>query len=673
MSDTELNDQLQISDDTIEEKSFDSVLLLIRNGAVDAAESGDYLSYATLLDIQLSEPDNYTVEERESLLEELLKTLAGDKKLVYEIGWDLPSIILPYIETDNDFEVAIRQVPCVYKVMKLFEILALHGNAKELFLKSTELLTLIKFEIRDGKWETATKIFEVKVYCLFELIVSCLRRIQTLYPSRFLSMVVSSLISMIHLNPPMTMDTLQFMTKRVYDFARNYTPPSLPKNVDEDQATLDRILEDENYLQRKLLTAFLTESINLMSRHEIFGFSVSYFKRLQDFLSSETKYTSDYTLRQPILDRISELSQSFDMDTRETFVDLLESTEELVKFPDNTLSEDAYRIVLFETLVKDYLKKFAMSIVDMDANQVTSSIHGSIAIFTYQYCTENNPEPIKMSIKLSISFGLRILVPGLVHKSFLRRGLQDLAVFWMWNAIEQLKEENKTLEIEISSVPTVVLTTYLQCLMFILVSSFRQSYFRFVTLTLITRIISSAPEPIAYKLLLDALQECPYENVKAALVQVLKTLLTKDRIDSNLAEGMNSLKLEGSDDKIGDLKPPPVPSRDTPKMMKYINLTETRFSDICDLVESYIESVFENDYSSLNMELAPTLQTYLNLLIILKSEKCADAKRLLEIQDSISSMIKSVKQKTEYDPKKANHYNMAGILAVSVDRLGGSE
>lgn len=662
MSETEHDNQLQVSEEILEESSFDRILLLIRNGAFDAMETQDFLSYSTLLDVQLSEPSNYSIEEREKLLEVLLETLKKYEKLIYEIGWDLPSLILPFVESNHDFDIRIREIPGVYKVIKLFELLALHGNAKELFLKSNELLAETKLKIYNGKKEAAVKMYEVKIYCLLELIISSFRQIQTLYPSRFLSMFVSSFVSSLYFSPPITMDNFQFLQKRVYDFARNYTRPPLPDSVPEDKEVFQKIMDDEEYLQRKLLTAFITESFNLMCKHEMVGLSSDYFKGLQELLPAETRYASDYTLKQPVLDSLYELSQSFDMDLRKVFSNFIKSTDSLVVFPSGNFSDDDYRVLLFETLVADYQRNFAMSIVDVNSNEVCDSLHGSLTLFSYHFSTSKDFQLVTLSVKQAMALGLRVLVPGLIHENFARRGLHDFATFWMWFAIEQLKTGTRSLELEIATIQPIVLSTYLQCLMFVLVSSFAQSYLRFVTLTLLTRILSSAPEEVAYNLVINSLQDCPYENVKAALVQVLKSLLMKDKIENQLSELLNYIAINGKESAL-----PPLPPRETNSALKYINLSPERFADIIALVDRYIELTFQTN--SLNLELYRTLQAYLNLLIIIKGEKYADARELLRICNVLTSKISSIKESTKDDPLSAEIYNTAGILGVSVDRL----
>lgn len=664
MSDTDQEILLQVSEETLEEKTFEKFLSQIRDGAIYASESGDFLSYSTLLDLQLSEPSQYTIDEREQLLVQLLEILSSDTVLVCEIGWDIPSLILPFVESDHSFETPIRSIPCVDNVLKLFEVLALHGNAKELFLKSNELMSELKLTIEDANRHKAIKLFEVKLYCLFELLTSCLRRVHTLYPSRFLSMTVSSFINILYVNPPVTMIGVNFLIERVYKFARNYTRPPLPESVSEDEQTLKKINDDEEFLQRKLLTSFITESINLICKHEMLGLSLEFLKELQDQLSEPLRYTSEYTFKLPINDKLYELCQSFDMDLQKVFVDVLASTKELITFPSESTSEDTYRIQLFEKLVVDFQKKFAITIVDGDANELKDSAHGSIALFAYHYCTTKSRQ-LKITITEAMLFGLRVMVPGLVHKLFTKRGLQDLAVFWMWVAIDQTEGGQNAIEHEIAEIPTVLLSTYLQCLMFTLVLSFKESYFRFVTITLITRILCCAPEDTAYKLIINSLQECPYENVKAALVQVLKSLLLKERFDSKLPKCFGILSL--ADNKATN--PVPLPPREIPKSPKYIILTSKRFAEICALVDLTIEATFQKD--TLDAPVFPTLQAYLNLLIVVKGSECAESARISSICEDLNKKIAHIKSASGVDPLKTAINNAADMLAVSVERLSG--
>ena len=74
----------------------------------------------------------------------------------------------------------------MYKILKIFENLAINGNHKELFLKSCELLNDLELsQDEDIELLKRENFFEIKLYCVFELIDACLKKIHTLYPSRF--------------------------------------------------------------------------------------------------------------------------------------------------------------------------------------------------------------------------------------------------------------------------------------------------------------------------------------------------------------------------------------------------------------------------------------------------------------------------------------------------------
>ena len=68
----------------------------------------DFLSYSTLLDIYLNDPTKYSNEEKEQLLGHILTILSENKQLTYEIGWDLPQLLILYVDSDYEFNGPIR-------------------------------------------------------------------------------------------------------------------------------------------------------------------------------------------------------------------------------------------------------------------------------------------------------------------------------------------------------------------------------------------------------------------------------------------------------------------------------------------------------------------------------------------------------------------------------------
>lgn len=681
MSDTEVDNSLD-SDSTIETVQFESVLLALQLAAQDAKETGDFLSYSTVLDVYLSEPNRYSEFEREQLLSHLLQILLENTDIVYEVGWDIPSLLISYIDSDMSLKVSLRQTPCVYKVLKIFEVLAHHGNPKELFLKSTELLSSIKISHNTSDSSRNEKFYDLKVYCIFELIDSCMRRIHTLYPSRFLAMTVTSFINSIYINPVTNAEAANFIWKRLYTFARNYTRPPLPADAKCSPEELAKICEDEDYLQRKLLTAFITESINLAVRSSPVGYSVDLFNYLQLVLPSGVKYTNNYQLLFPVLDRLHELALSFDMNLTSDFEDFVLSSRKLVETP--LKGEDVSS--LFEVLVIDYQKLFAQSLVSTENSAVSDSLAGKLILFTHSVAVSRDFTKVSISIADALAITLRLAVPGMVHEAFISRGQFDVAVFWSWYAIHKMYATHSSPKVEvlISAIPETLLLTYFQSLLFMIISSHAFPYYRFVMLTLLTKLLSLAPEDIAYKFIMDSLRHCPYENIKAALVGVLKELFTKDKATfDSIADSLNAVQLEESktkDSESGegttesaskDIKvSPPLPAREAKATSRYFALTDSRIAEIFELADEKIEITFPETDSGLDLSPAalPTLSALLNLLVVLKPS-ISETTKLKAVTDAVLLRVSRIETQWKDDPSKTEAVNTVRLLTITIDRI----
>lgn len=659
MSDTD--NLLDGSESTLENAPIEKILSGLELAAADAALLGDFLLYSTVLDIHLSNPQRYSNEDREQLLAHLLAVLSADDALVREIGWDLPALLLPYIDLDHAFVGPLRLAPCVYKVLKIFEVLAHKGNAKELFLKSTELLSTVR--VADGGVDTdhAANFYDIKLYCIFELIDSCMRRIHTVYPSRFLGMTVTSFVNAVYINPPANVSTVLFFLKRCYGFARNYVRPPLPQNPGVLPAELAKISDDEDYLQRKLLTAFLTESVNLAMRTDQIGLAVDFFNYLQELTVADKRVTNNYKMDLPVMKRLFELAGLFDLDLSAIFTAFVASSEALVDAC-VTPSLDDTVAAIFEKTVVDFQKNMAYSLVDSEANNVKESLSGCLTLFAFSVGPERNLDKVSLSMKQAIAITLRLVLPGFVHPTFTNRGLQDVAVFWSWFTVHSLLKTPRKLELEIAAIPAPVLLTYLQALLFATVSTSNSLYFRYTTFTLLTKILSLAPEDVAYTFLKNSLLDCPFENAKAALVGVLKELLTKNR------ESPDDLPvLEVS------LDAPPLPSRQAKSPEKFIHLTPDRAGDILEAIDKHIGMTFPEQDSEplLNVATLPTLQALLNLLILLKRDPLIAAK-VTSVVDLMLLEIALREEAWKGDDAKANELNAVGLLGVTVDRLKGN-
>lgn len=670
MSETEIDYTLDTSDATLEGVKFENVLGALQLAAQDAKQSKDFLSYSTVIDIYLSDPSRYSDEEKEELLSHLLAVLSEDSDLVFEIGWDLPSLLIPFIDSDYDMTGTLREAPCVYKVLKLFELLAHNGNPKELFLKCTELLNTVKMSdsAKDDNPDLAQKFYNVKLYCIFELIDSCLRRIRTLYPLRFLGMTVTSFINSIYINPVTSASGAAFVWKRLYSFARNYTRPPVPDQIDATPEELEKINADEDYLQRKLLTGFLTEAINLVLQRSVLGFSVSYYNHLQLLLPVESKVTVAYELNTPVLDRLYELALSFDMDLSQSFENFIKSSDALLN---STITpgklDDEFTGEMFETLVVDYQKTFAHTLVDTQANEVKDSLGGALNLYIYSVGSKGAYENLKVSVLQAVHIGLRVIVPGLVHKSFINRGLHDASIFLAWVAMLS-SQSQLSIELELAKIPSVMLRSYFQSILFVMISSNNDLFFRYVSLTLLTKFLSLSPETVSYDFMINCFTECPYDNVKAALVGVFKELVTKGKLyEDSLSDSLKGVSIAKGDKSA----PPPLPVREKAEKGKYITLTEDRIAELFQIVHDSIDSTFLGGESgpTLAFNYVPTLLAFLNLLVLLKHEKLVPLEQTKEVIEKMLKHIDQVESKWKDDASQSAIINTIGILNVTVDRL----
>lgn len=645
MTDPDRGDTLDSSVSTIESNNLEQVL----DALSAAARDPDVLVYSTVLDIHLSEPKRYTTEEREQLLGHILETLRENEKLVYEIGWDLPSLLVPYVDSDYDFKGPIRDAPCVYKVLKIFELLALHGNPKELFLKSTELLSSIKSDVPGLDIFILEKFYDVKIFCLFELVDSCLKRIETLYPLRFLAIAAAAFINAIYINPCETNLAAQFFWKRLYLFARNYKSPPTPKNPDGLPEDLARIKDDEEYLQRLLLTAFITEGINLVARRWAVSYLVDLFTYLQASLANNVE---GYVVEMPVLDRLYELALSFDMELSTEFKNFVKQSNELVKEPE---TEDVSG--LFQALMADYEATFATSLVT-SSKKVVDSKFGVLSLYTHHVCTTRRFD-VPFTFKDALSITFRLVVPAFVNPKLFHKGHQDLAVFWIWYVIHSGARSD--VEKEIASISHTLLATFFQALLHILVTNPASPNFRFVTLTLLTRLLSLSPQGTAYSFVLDTLRNCPYENIKAALVGVFKELVTKER-EGALDLAMAQLTVSET--------APPLPPRDK---KTYIELTSLRFAEVLALVKQSAQATLRRSDAEVvfNAQSLPTLLALLNFLISVKSLPVfVEHKSAIEdITASLLSDKSALDAQWKNDASKATLLNGVGLVGIAIDRI----
>ncbi|KAG5420625.1 hypothetical protein I9W82_002506 [Candida metapsilosis] len=675
------------SESTINEPiPFEKVVESLNQGAKDAIAEKDYLSYSTLLDIQLHDPSRYTNDEREQLMSCLLEILQSDDHLVYEIGWDIPSIIIPYIESDFSFNSGIRDAPCVYKILKIFEILANKGNPKELFLKSCELLSSLTIsEDANIEFTHRENFFEIKMYNVNELMATCLRKIATLYPSRLLAMSVGSYVNLMYNlhQIPIAHTTYQFVLKRAYSFARNYDGAPKPEKSDYSQAELTKIENDENYLIRKLLTGFITNMVYMGTMSYISYFAMRHFYRLE---RDAGKILEDQTPADTaILDRFYELSYSFDLYLRKIFDKFVQDSKKVVYGINNTGGDDGLADILFEKCVVDFQTNLLTHIVDSDAQSINDSTLGEIILFTQSKVSKHTFDTPLIKLSDAISIALRLLIPQMVQKTFVHRSLQDLALFWIWYALKQneLKiDPNYDAKIDLISISQEYLPIFFQCLIFVF-HSIEAPRFRYMMLTLLTKLLIVTPESVGYDLIKDTIENCPFEVIRPALIGIYKHLLLNSKTDVNDVEqelSKVSLKEEkggeetgetgetGANGKNGGSKAPKLPPRRV-TTTTYYALTDEKFSDILEWILLAQSNTFVENEDGIKIDPSKlsTLASILNLIVALKKKDAVVTGR-----DKLERVLKSVERNVDVVNKNSSNQlekNAAGMLRLTIERI----
>ncbi|CAN3376972.1 hypothetical protein DIURU_001978 [Diutina rugosa] len=685
---------------------------LLRKGAVEALESGDYLSYSTFVDVCLAEPNSFaSVEAREQVLTTLLDVLKAHPKLVFEIGWDIPSVLLPYIDSDYDYtSKPLREAPCVPLVLKLFQELAVNGNAKELFLKSCELLTQLdcsSIEVKPGPDEIYRRaaIFDIKLYCVIELMDACTRRIKTAYPSRFLAMSASSFVNMLSKNPMDNNTHCQFVLRRCYQFVRGYEgmlPPDSEANETASEYSLDQgdqsendshlksdkieiaeeiisdavesqieansklaendksfpaidlgsltkshvgtplvdaapSRDDEDYLQRKILQSFVTSAVQVALKEVVFGFTTDYISYLQREQRHKLTRYLDYELSAPVLTRLNELCQSFDISPQHTFEAMVKRAHDLIPA---RIDEDDGIGLLFENVIKEY-QEYASVLVASDAKRVVVSERGCAILWTYEVAYPHKFDYV-FTFKDAVALLFVGVIPGMVNPAYRLVGFEDACVYWIWYSLHSSNAG-------ISLVDDSVLVVVFQVLLHIISNNDTRPNFRYGATTLLTKILALTDELIAWNFITDSLKDCPFENVKMSLTGILKELLTQDR---PAAEGNG----------------PKTPSR------KYLKLNDDRGLILFEIIAEQIEQTFsvEQIGNGRVVRIVPTtygvLATYLNLLVALNGVNLLQSDVLAK---SLNHYIQVVADKLDELDNEADplEKNAADMMRLTLNRV----
>lgn len=311
----------------------------IHQSCNQAVKTGDYLSFATLLEFYIGDPGKFNNEDGLTILETLFTSLAEQPTLVYRMGWDLLDLLLRYV--DRYFVSDVTSLPAQKPfrlVMALFSLICENGNPKELFVRACELLvsteteknriTLQEMSLKSEEEQEIsnskgvqldmpadsfeslddTKQENVKFCTIFEVMRYSLQHIETPHPAGYLLEAASTMLRAAD-NPNASLLSVTTYARRMYLLARDFTIPN------ED------IVDPKELVQvRKILVNFLTYSANILLSKYPLKFSERLFFQMKNRVAmappADRAFVykeSDYTRRiSEVISRMSQLLLSYD-------------------------------------------------------------------------------------------------------------------------------------------------------------------------------------------------------------------------------------------------------------------------------------------------------------------------------------------------------------------------
>ncbi|ODV83015.1 hypothetical protein CANARDRAFT_9991 [[Candida] arabinofermentans NRRL YB-2248] len=687
MSDTDTDTQ---SNSTITQVNIDQVLQVLEDASIECYETKDFISFSTVLDIHLSDPSIYTEEERYDILMKLNEIFNANHDLVYEVGWDIPPILIAFFNCEMKPVFGLMKEKTTVLILKLFEIMSFHGNPKEMLLPCCELISGLKqddpyteefissLESREDRYfyrEKPLRVYMLKFHSLLQLISSCLRRNQTIVPSRFLSMVISKLISFLNSDPEHSRQIT--VSRRLYTFLRDYVPPDIPDNNQDSIDDLRIVLKQENALQRKLLVFFYSVLIDHLTKPMVPQLINHIYPNM---LNPEQKNQLDFLEDFEMMSRFCGLGLSMDLDYPNSYKFEVDKSIELFnqcKKPLNN-SDD-----IFELVIQDYNLTKNRTIAEGLPSLSTSSI---VFLYTY-YQLIDKPKFFqfpKISFVELVKFQLYTYVPFILNPKLCNLSVVASLMIQTLNSLNdksliELNQEQIHSQFESNESGKTILFSYLQYSTTLVFNSNDKLLIK-LYFTLLIKIMINLKEEISYQFIFDSLLNCPpFDGFQVGLIGILKDLLMNDRIkvvtksESETTTNTNTntnINTEPIEDKLETLKlsgsaPPPPPPVLPPRVTKYIRLTDERANDLMLLFDVFLEETFLINEETEEVELELQTDKLNSLLALLNLINSVRSFPVELVTPRLKDLETNVEKFTNY---KVNVDDYLAFITFNVDK-----
>ncbi|QLQ82115.1 hypothetical protein HG537_0G03700 [Torulaspora globosa] len=569
--------------------------------AAFADQKDDPLSLVTIIEMYSDQVESEgKQEEKEQYLEKLVELLGGHHDVAAQIGWDLPKGLLNFYVSSNLFPYRrLSSNRIVVEVMNCFQEIAVHGNPKECLLTGCQLLSeltienisqeLAEIEKRDSAHgeilrsftavtSPAEIILGLRSHVLFELIQTVLRRIETLYPSKFLGMAVSVICKFLRSNMD-EIDNTAFFLRRIFAFCRNYAPKEVSNDVVDlkelDSKEIEKINEDESVLQGKLLRNLCTFAIGWCMKRKHLRHDVQYYGSFSDVKTEKHPYYEELF---EACSRFYQLAYSFDIDLKEEFLNVIKESKDIYKSlpPDSEISSDEARRgigqVVYQLSHTYQLQKMAK------AKELELDPFGIVVLSGLNYLVTGKHLYPEINLQDAIYLYIRFTTPSLFTDLYFNEAAEEISRYWLWVAITN--SGYKELKAQLVEMPSYINAVLLQMLLLRNCDQPSEQS-RMITFTLLTRLLCLMPEETTFSFSLDTLLTCPYVKPKICMLGIMKDLMLRScECKRDLATELMDLKLKddesvtGSQEAASQRSPPPLPQR------AFLSLNEDRMACI---------------------------------------------------------------------------------------------
>lgn len=571
-------------------------------------------------------------KQKEQYLEKLSELLVKHSDVVAEIGWDLPKGLLSFLVFRNLVpHRGLRHSKIVMAVMNCFQEIALQGNPKECLLTGCQLLSELDYaqiakevEEFEESGETQKKMTEtvkslvdpvefvlgLRSYVLFELIQTVLRRIGTLYPSKFLGMAVAAISKFLRSNVDQVENTA-FLLRRTFTFCRNYYPNEI-MNVsaelkDMDDKDLEKLKDDESVLQGKLLRNLCSFAIGFCLKKKQMRLDVQYYC---SFSGGTFEKNASYEELSEICSRFYQLAFSFDIDLKAAFSKVLEESRNIYKSlpPDSKIvNDEASRNVgqvVYQLSYTYQLQKLAK------AKELELDPFGIVVLSGWHYLVTKKHLYPEISVGDAIYLYIRFATLSLFSDLYFNQSAEEVSRYWLWVAVTN--SSYKELKVQLQEMPSYINAVVLQMLLLRNCDQPNEQS-RMITFTLLTRLLCSMPEETTFSFSLDTLLTCPYVRPKICMLEILKDLMLRTcQCKRDLADQLNDL---GIKDKESDVKPENIASPPALPPRTFLSLNDDRMASIHSVALMAIEKASKEQRQKEDLLL---LLNYLNFFTTLR-------------------------------------------------------